>query len=131
MLWALLMLRRFVRVVALARREEDFLPVLGAGVFLVLVGTVTYAVGEDWSVVDAFYFSVSTLTTTSVADPGLVLEHQWMKLFTVFYLLVGIGILVELLRRFGNAYVTIRAQERRRPQLGSAREDRSTREPPD
>jgi hypothetical protein len=38
-------------------------------VLLVFVGTLSYALGEDWNVVDAFCFAVSTLTTTSVADP--------------------------------------------------------------
>ena len=33
-----------------------------------------------------------------------------MKVFTVFYLLIGIGILVEILRRLGIAFVAVRAQ---------------------
>ena len=89
-----------------------FLTVLGAGVTLVITGTVSYALGEGWNVVDALYFAVSTLTTTSVADPELVLEHRWMKVFTVLYLLIGIGILVEILRRLGLAFVAVQAQER-------------------
>jgi hypothetical protein len=54
---------------------------------------------------------VATLTTSSVADPDLVLDHRWMKLFTVFYLLLGIGILVEILRRLGLSFVTVRAED--------------------
>jgi hypothetical protein len=46
-----------------------------------------------------------------VADPELVLEHRWMKVFTVFYLLIGIGILVEILRRLGAAFVAVRAED--------------------
>jgi hypothetical protein len=34
-----------------------------------------------------------------------------MKLFTVFYQLIGIGILVEILRRMGIAFVQARAHE--------------------
>jgi hypothetical protein len=82
-------------------------------VLLVCIGTVSYSVGEGWNVVDAFYFAVSTLTTTSVADPNLVLEDRWMKVFTVFYLLIGIGILVEVLRRLGLAFVAVRAEEQK------------------
>jgi Ion channel len=74
-------------------------------------GTVSYALGESWNVIDALYFAVATLTTTSVSDPDLVLDAGWMKLFTVFYLLIGIGILVEILRRLGIAFVAIRAQD--------------------
>ena len=77
-----------------------------------LIGTLTYSFGEGWHVVDAFYFTVSTLTTTSVADPELVLTDRWLKVFSVFYQLVGIGILVEVLRRLGLAFIVIRTQEK-------------------
>jgi hypothetical protein len=112
MLSALLMLRRVMGALRYAVREEDFLPVFGAGVGLVFVGTMSYSLGEKWNVVDALYFAVATLTTTSVSDPDLVLDHRWMKLFTVFYLLIGIGILVEILRRLGLAFVAAGEQER-------------------
>jgi hypothetical protein len=108
MISTILMLRRFVQALRVAVREEEFLPLLAAGAMLVLSGTIAYTVGEDWHAVDAFYFAVATLTTTSVADPELVLEHRWMKVFTVFYLLIGIGILVEILRRLGTAFVAVR-----------------------
>jgi Na+/H+ antiporter NhaD/arsenite permease-like protein len=110
---ALLMLRRVARAVRYAIREEDFIPVVIAGAALVLIGTGTYALGQGWNVIDALYFAVATLTTTSVADPDLVLHSRWLKVFTVLYLLVGIGILVEILRRLGFAFVTVRTQERK------------------
>jgi hypothetical protein len=53
------------------------------------------------------------LTTTSVADPDLVLDKPWLKPFTVFYQLIGIGILVEILRRLGLAFVKISAEDRK------------------
>jgi ion channel len=96
-----------------AVREEDFLAVFSAGVVLVGIGTATYAVGASWNVVDAVYFAVSTLTTTSVVDPDLVLDDRWLKIFTILYQLVGIGILVEILRRLGIAVVAVQTQQRR------------------
>ena len=71
-----------------------------------------YTFGADWNVVDAFYFATATLTTTSVADPDLVLDDRWLKLFTVFFQLIGIGIAVEILRRLASAFVMVREQER-------------------
>jgi hypothetical protein len=114
------MWRRFVRAMRYALREEDFAPVLGAGAFLILVGTITYSVGNEWNVVDSLYFSVATLTTASIADPDLVLQEGWLKLFTVFYVLIGIGILVEIVRRFGFAFVEIRRQEKAQAQRASS-----------
>jgi hypothetical protein len=55
MISALLMLRRVSRAFRYAVEEEEFLPVFGAGVALVIVGSLSFALGEDWSVVDGFY----------------------------------------------------------------------------
>jgi hypothetical protein len=99
MLSALLMFRRVAKAFRHAVREEDFPNVFGAGVLLVVIGTVTYSLGSGWNVVDALYIAVATLTTTSVSDPDLVLQDGWLNRFTVLHLLVGIGILVEILRR--------------------------------
>jgi Ion channel len=109
------MWRRLMRALRYAMREEDFAPALGAGTLLILIGTVTYTLGNDWKLVDGFYFAVATLTTSSIADPGLVLDDPWMKLFTVFYILIGIGILVEIVRRLGFAFVEVRRQEKAGP----------------
>lgn len=84
---------------------------LSSGLLLIALGTVAYAIGAGWSIVDAVYFSVSTLTTTSVADPSLTLESGWLKLFTVMYQLLGIGILVEILRRLATSFVAVRVEE--------------------
>jgi hypothetical protein len=58
---------------------------------------------------------VSTLTTTSVSDPDLVLNDGWLKIFTILYQPIGIGILVEILRRLGLAFVQVRKQEKASP----------------
>lgn len=112
MLSALMMLRRVMPALRYAFSEEEFGPIFGAGVLLVVVGSLTYTLSQDWNVVDSFYFSVSTLTTTSVSDPDLVLQDGWLKVFTVLYQLIGIGILVEILRRLGLAFITVRSREK-------------------
>ena len=112
MISALLMLRRVWAALHYAVREEYFGPVFGAGVALVISGTLAYALGENWNGIDALYFAVSTLTTTSVSDPDLVLDDGWIKIFTILYQILGIGILVEILRRLGLAFVAVQARER-------------------
>jgi Ion channel len=61
--------------------------------------------------VDGFYFAVATLTTSSIADPDLVITNSWLKVFTVFYILIGIGILVEVARQLGIALIAVQRQD--------------------
>jgi Ion channel len=107
---AILMFRRFERALRYAMREQNFAAILGAALTLVVVGTLAYTLGEGWNVVDGFYFAVATLTTSSIADPELVITNSWMKVFTAFYVLVGIGILVEVARQLGFAMIEVRSK---------------------
>ena len=103
------MLRRMLRAMKYSAQDEHFAVVAGAAVGLILVGTAAYSLGEGWNVIDGFYFAVCTLTTSSIADPDLTLTHDALKLFTVFYVLTGIGILVELARELGVGFVKERS----------------------
>jgi hypothetical protein len=103
------MLHRFFHAVKFAAEEESFAAIIGAAIVLVLAGTITYSLGEGWNVADGFYFAVCTLTTSSIADPNLTLTNDALKLFTAFYVLTGIGILVELARQLGVGYMKARA----------------------
>ena len=82
--------------------------IASAGAALVLTGTVIFTLGEGWNIVDGFYFAVATLTTSSIADPDLVLTHDVLKIFTALYVLTGIGILVEVARQLGVGFVKMR-----------------------
>jgi voltage-gated potassium channel len=62
-------------------------------VSLLIVGAVFYTLVEGWSVVDAIYFSAMSLATVGYGD--LVPETEIGKLFTVVYVIAGIGILVS------------------------------------
>lgn len=110
MLSALLMIRRLAEALRVALREEDFGRILSAGLVLIVIGTVAYSLGGGWSVVDGLYVAVATLTTSSILDPKLTITDPWLKVFTAGYVLVGIGILVEVARRLGMGFMTARAE---------------------
>jgi uncharacterized membrane protein YkgB len=107
---ALLMFRRLLGALRVALREEDFGRILGAALTLVIVGTLAYSVGNDWNVVDGLYVAVATLTTSSILDPELTFSDRWLKIFTAGYVLVGIGILVEVARRLGTGFIIARKE---------------------
>ena len=123
MLSAYLMLRRLGNGVAGCTPRGGLPPrgVRGSGAHV--VGTITYTLNNDWSVVDGFYVAVATLTTSSILDPKLTFEDPWLKVFTAFYVLVGIGILVEIARRLGMGFIAARAEleaEKSRAETGSS-----------
>ena len=110
MISAILMMRRLLGALRVALRDEDFGRILSAALALIVVGTLAYSLGNDWSLVDGLYVAVATLTTSSVLDPELTITDPWLKLFTAGYVLVGIGILVEIARRLGMGFITARAE---------------------
>jgi voltage-gated potassium channel len=60
---------------------------------LLIVGTLFYTIVEGWSVVNAVYFCSMSLATVGYGDVVPVTDVG--KIFTVVYVLAGIGILVS------------------------------------
>ena len=75
---------------ALARDPEGKI-LLGTAVTAILVGTIVYMWLEGWGWIDALYFSVVTLATVGFGD--LHPTTDLAKLFTVVYILTGVGII--------------------------------------
>ncbi|MBS3109057.1 two pore domain potassium channel family protein [Candidatus Woesearchaeota archaeon] len=70
---------------------------------LIIVGTVFYHSAEGWRWLDAFYFSATTLTTVGFGDLHPTTDIS--KIFTVFYILFGVGVLLYSLTLFGSHYI--------------------------
>lgn len=77
------------RKAAVARRIYPILA--GAVVFVLAAGTVVYHYLEDWSWVDAFYFSAVAGSTVGFGD--LSPTTNGSKLFTVVYIFSSITII--------------------------------------
>ncbi|TFG73144.1 MAG: two pore domain potassium channel family protein [Solirubrobacterales bacterium] len=103
------MLRTMVRGV---KEDPEFRALAGAVGSLLVVGTVFYALNQDWSLVDSFYFSVTTLTTVGFGD--LAPEGDGAKLATVAYELSGVGLLVLFLSQLSQRGVREREEKRGR-----------------
>jgi len=111
---------RFGRSAASAWRTD---PQFRSLVLLVLVtllgGTIFYSSVEGWSVVDAFYFSVTTLTTVGLGD--LTPRTTIGKLFTVVYIFAGLSIILGFIETV--AKETLRRQAWRGGSSEEGRED--------
>ncbi|MGH7141497.1 MAG: potassium channel family protein [Minisyncoccia bacterium] len=93
MLTFLYTLYRFGRGIRAGLHDPDFQALLWLAMSILAIGTVTYHATEKWGWIDSLYFSVTTLTT--IGGYGTLYPHtEGGKLFTILYILVGIGILL-------------------------------------
>ena len=93
---------------AMAREPETRVLVVGAAA-TIGIGMVVYHVLEGWGWIDCLYFAVVTLATVGFGD--LHPTNDPAKLFTVAYILTGVGILA--------AFVSELSKERRAARVGN------------
>jgi len=77
--------------------------VLIIAVFLLGFGTVYFHETEGWSYTDAFYFSTMTLTTIGYGD--LTPSTNMTKIFTSFYAIFGVGLMLYILSSILHIYL--------------------------
>ncbi|AHY45818.1 Ion channel [Rubrobacter radiotolerans] len=124
-------LYRLVRAFIEAWREPHFRGLFYL-VFLTLAsGTIFYHNVEGWTYFDAFYFSVITLTTVGYGD--LVPTTTYGRLFTVFYIFLGIGLILAFIDAVAKPALTrsSRPKEPRRTRRRTETEDAGPEEPDD
>ncbi len=76
--------------------EHRFNILISTVIVTLLIGTLFYNFVEGWNVLDSMYFSVITLTTVGYGDLAPITDAG--KIFTSFYVLIGIGIIFAFIR---------------------------------
>ena len=71
-------------------------------ILIVTIGSLVYHYLEGWNWVDSIYFSVITLTTIGFGDFAPTTPEG--KIFTIFYILIGIGIILSFINTVYNHY---------------------------
>lgn len=101
---------RFARALRRALRDPEFRGLFVLVVVTLAAGTLFYWEIEGWTLLDAFYFSSITLTTVGYGDIAPATGAG--KLFTVFYVFTGIGLIVAFVNAVANAAVQQRGERR-------------------
>ena len=106
----LIVFRRLFRAVRRGLGEPGFRGILGLALLLLLAGTIFYAHAEGWTLFQSLYFSVITLTTVGYGDFSPASFAG--RLFTIFYVLAGVGIIVAFVSEIAS-HAAADARERR------------------
>ena len=70
-------------------KDKEYQKLLAFSAVILTMGTFAYHYLEGWSWLDAFYFSMITLTTIGYGDFSP--QTTGGKWFTIFYILIGLG----------------------------------------
>ncbi len=93
-------------------RDKEYQKLLRVSGIILIIGTITYHYVEGWTWLDAFYFSVITLTTIGYGDfsPQTVSG----KIFTMVYIFIGLGIILGFINTVYLHYKTQRREGRKK-----------------
>ena len=91
-------------------RDEDFRSLVFLVFLTLLIGTIFYSYQEGWGLIDAFYFSVTTLTTVGFGD--LAPTTPVGKLFTVVYIFSGLGLIAAFINAIAAENLSSRTRRR-------------------
>ena len=87
---------RLLKAVGKALARPAFQSLLFTLFLILLSGTLFYTTVEGWSVLNAIYFGIISLIPSSI-DIGMAPVTDAGKVFTMMYLIVGVGVMISLL----------------------------------
>lgn len=117
MLSFLVVFRRFWQGLRRSWGDPQFRGLLYLTAVLLVAGMLFYHRVEDWSLLEGLYFSVMTLTTVGLGD---YYPHTGAgRVFTMLYVLMGLGIVLALLAHIATGAAAAHAERPRRRRGGT------------
>ena len=104
-------------------KDNQYRDLVFTTLFIVALGTLMYHRLEVWDWLDSLYFSVITLATVGYGDFSP--QTTGGKIFTIFYVIIGIGIILSFANAFYAHYITVveKGLEERRERRNRNKED--------
>ncbi len=92
----------FIRTLVNFLQDPEYRDLLGTTLFILFIGTMVYHNLEGWGYLDSLYFSIITLTTVGYGDFSP--QTTGGKMFTIFYIFLGIGIILAFINTLYNHF---------------------------
>jgi len=97
----------FYNTVSSFLKDKEYRDLLITTTIMISFGTVVYHFLEGWSWINSLYFSVITLSTIGYGDFSPQTNEG--KLFTIFYIIIGIGIILSFINTLYHHYFNTRS----------------------
>lgn len=93
-------------------KDKEYRQLLLTTFLIITGGSVMYHYLEGWIWVDSIYFSFVTLTTVGFGDFAPQTDEG--KIFTIFYIIMGVGMILSFINAIYEHY---RDQRENKPQI--------------
>jgi len=111
----LFLIYRFFRSLWHGLKDREFRALFYWVIGILVLGTWFYARVEGWRALDSLYFTVTTLTTVGYGD--FYPRTDAGKIFTIFYIIVGIGLLSGFIILLGERSGLIKSLKKEEEQI--------------
>lgn len=91
-------------------KDDEYRELLYTTLIILSIGTIVYHYLEGWTWLDSLYFSVITLTTIGYGDFSP--QSVEGKIFTLFYILIGIGMILAFINTVYHHYNSVRTDSK-------------------
>lgn len=95
-----------IRAIVSFLKDKEYLELLFTTAGVLIVGMVVFHYAEGWGWLDSLYFCVVTLTTIGYGD--LYPKTDIGKIFNIFYIFIGIGLILSFIQTVNNHYNNLR-----------------------
>jgi voltage-gated potassium channel Kch len=116
----------FFRTLVSFLKNDDYRDLLITTFIILAAGTVVYHFLEGWDWIDSIYFSIITLTTVGYGDFSPQTAEG--KIFTIFYIIVGIGIILSFINTVYNHYNDVKIDDKDRKKRRYKRRSSSSKQ---
>lgn len=101
----------FFKTIVSFLRDKAYRDLLLTTVVILGIGTIVYHYVEGWKWLDSLYFSAITLTTIGYGDFSP--QTDLGKIFTLFYILIGLGIILTFINTIFKHYQDVKDRTRK------------------